>query len=58
MKHVQIRKYDTFAQLYQDAFNIAFPFKLHLIPRKYLKRSPWMSKSQSHSVFHNQIYLP
>ena len=36
--------YDTFSKIYQNTYNIAFPLKQYVIPRKFIKKSPWMSK--------------
>ena len=38
------RAYDIFIELYTQAYDYAFPLKKSKIPRKYLKRSPWLTK--------------
>jgi hypothetical protein len=36
--------YNNFINIYRDAFDKAFPLRIKKIPRKYLKRSPWLTK--------------
>ena len=36
--------YDKFIELYKDAHNIAFPIKRTKTPKKFIKRSAWMTK--------------
>jgi hypothetical protein len=35
--------YDTFIKIFADAHDIAFPLKIKKIPRKYLKKAPWIT---------------
>ena len=36
--------YDTFLNIYMEAYNAAFPIKTSIIPKKYIKKSPWITK--------------
>ena len=36
--------YDKFMYLYTEAYNLAFPMKTSIIPKKYIKKSPGITK--------------